>query len=98
MCSLDSSYRTVKQKSIYFVLTNIQYGQSTILKYHILSNHMIMYIAYPGLHEKGLLSVPSLSIYPSVHNQLSEHFSGNQLYLEPVEESSCPVIKNKAEP
>ena len=74
MCSLDSSYRTVKQKSIYFVLTTIS-SQSTILKCHILSNHMIMYIAYPGLHEKGLLSVPSLSIYPSVHNELSEHFS-----------------------
>ena len=34
--------------------------------------------------EKGLISVQficQLSIYPSVHNQLDERFSGNQLYL-----------------
>ena len=36
---------------------------------------------YRGVHEMGLLIVHSLSIHPSAHNQLSERFLGNQLYV-----------------
>ena len=45
-----------------------------------------MYLNYRGVHEKGFISVHSLYfhylfIYPSAHNQLSERFSENQLFL-----------------
>ena len=39
---------------------------------------------FRGVNEKTLLNVYPfyiLSIYPSAHSQLSERFSGNQLYL-----------------
>ena len=49
--------------------------------------HDCDWLRYRGVHEKGLLSLSVhsvylhyLSIYPSAYNQLSERFSGNQLY------------------